>query len=366
MLPTSYKYIFRELIIPFVMGVVVFTFILIMFQLLKFAEFIIVHNVDYGMIFRLVYYLVVAFLPITVPVSFLFSVLITFSRLSNDSEITAFKASGISIYQLMIPVMSISIFAGVLTFYVSFYDGPWGNRNFENTIHKIGSSRTTIQVKEGIFNEDLAKDFMIYVGKIIPEKDMMQDVFIYDDRDKSNPVVITAKSSNIKIDLSTKKTELFLYDGFINFIDKNVDAKYRKADFDVYKILVHEGTYVKDRTPNLPSMTYDELRKGIYSPENKEQASWKNKMLVEFNRRFAIPFACIIFGFLGVALGNTNNRNVQVGSGFLSFLIMIAYWVLYIVSTSMGAKGSINPAFSAWAANIIFSIFAIYLFEKKV
>jgi len=361
MFSTRYKYIFKELITPFVMGVVVFTFILIMFQLLKFAEFIIVHNVDYVIIFKLIYYLVVAFLPITVPVSFLFCVLITFSRLSNDSEITAFKSSGISIYQLMLPVMTISLFAGIVTFYVSFYDGPWGNRNFENVVHKIGSSKTTIQLKEGFFNEDLVKDFMIYVGKIDSEKNSMDNVFIYDDRDKKNPVAITAKSANIKIDNVTKKTELFLSGGFITFLN-NVGLKYRRAGFDNYSVLLYEGTYVKDKTPNLPSMTYSELKEGIGDNNNK----WKNKMVVEFNRRFSIPFACLIFGFLGVALGNTNNRNIQVGAGFLSFLIMLAYWVLYIVSTSMGAKGSINPTLSAWTANVVFSVFAVYLFKKKI
>lgn len=365
MLSTSYKYIFRELVIPFLMGVVVFTFILIMFQLLKFAEFIVVHNVDYKIIFKLIYYLVVAFLPITVPVSFLFSVLITFSRLSNDSEITAFKASGISIYQLMLPVMTISLFAGALTFYVSFYDGPWGNRNFENAIHKIGSSSTTIQLKEGFFNEDMVKDFMIYVGRIIPETNSMENVFIYDDRDKKNPVAITAKSSRIQVDNTTKKTELFLKNGFITFIN-NAGLKYRRAGFVDYRVLLYEGSYVKDRNPNLPSMTYNELREGINRPSTPEQKAWHNKMIVEFNRRFAIPVACLIFGFLGVALGNTNNRNVQVGAGFMSFLIMLSYWILYIVSTSMGAKGSIDPTASAWSANILFSIFAVYLFEKKV
>ncbi|MFH1222790.1 MAG: LptF/LptG family permease, partial [Pseudomonadota bacterium] len=72
MLPTSYKYIIRELLVPFIMGVAVFTFILIMFQILKFTEFLVVHGVDLMLVLKLFYYLIVAFLPITVPVSFLF------------------------------------------------------------------------------------------------------------------------------------------------------------------------------------------------------------------------------------------------------------------------------------------------------
>jgi lipopolysaccharide export system permease protein len=347
------------------MGVLVFTFILIMFQLLKFTEFIVVHNIDYKIIFSLIYYLIVAFLPITVPVSFLFSVLITFNRLSSDSEITAFKAAGVSIYQLMMPVMSISVFAALLTLYVSFYDGPWGNRNFENSIHKISATRTTIQVREGLFNDDLTKNFMIYVGKVVSDKDYMENIFIYDERDKKTPVAITASKAKLQMDSETKKADLLLYNGFITFVN-NVGTKYRRANFKDYKIVLHEGEYVADRIPNLPSMTYGELRNGINEYKKAGNSSWVNKMLVEFNRRFAIPFACLIFGFMGVALGNTNNRNIQFGAGFVSFIIMLSYWIIYIVSSSMGSKGDINPTLSVWLANIIFSIFAIYIFEKKV
>ena len=90
-----------------------------------------------------------------------------------------------------------------------------------------------------------------------------------------------------------------------------------------------------------------------------------NKSLVEANRRVAIPFACLIFGFLGVVFGNTNSRNMQTGAGFLSFIVMVTYWLIYITATSLGSKGSINPVLSAWLANLFFAFFGCYLFFKK-
>ena len=349
---------------PFVMGVVIFTFILIMFQLLKVIEFLVVNGVSFWSVFLLVYYLIVAFLPITVPVSFLFSVLLVFSRLSSDNEILAFKASGISIYKLMTSVFSVSLLAGLITFYVSFYGGPWGNRNFENSLHKIGAAKATIQIKEGFFNESFFKDIVIYAGVVLPDSNVMEKVFVFDERDKENPLVVNAKKSKLKIDELTKRTELFLYDGFITFL-KSSGAKYRRAKFDEYNIVLFEGALVGDRTPNLPSMSFGELRENIERAKKSGNIGDYNKSVVEANRRVAIPFACLIFGFLGVVFGNTNSRNMQTGAGFLSFIVMVLYWLIYITATSLGSKGSINPIVSVWLANIFFAFFGFYLFFKK-
>jgi len=364
MLPTTGRYIVKELLVPFVMGVAVFTFILIMFQILRFTEFLVVQGVDYMVVLKLFYYLIVAFLPVTIPVSFLFSVLLTFSRFAGDNEIIAFKASGISVYQLMIPVFFVSLIASMMTFYVSFIGGPWGNRNFENTLHKIGTSRATIQLKEGFFNEDLFKDFVIYTGSIDEESNVMEKVFIYDDRDKENPVAINAKSARLEIDAVTKKTELFLQQGYIIFI-KNTGLKYRRANFNEYRVLLYEGSNIRDRVPNLPSMSYNELNRTRIDMVNKKDYEFYNKVLVEIHRRFAIPFACLVFGFLGIIFGNTSNRTLQTGAGVLSFAVMVLYWLVYITSTSLGSRGTIDPVLSAWLANILFIIFGFYIFVKK-
>ncbi|GAG03356.1 unnamed protein product, partial [marine sediment metagenome] len=91
-----------------------------------------------------------------------------------------------------------------------------------------------MQLKEGFFNERFLKNFIIYAGKIDSERDIMEKVFIYDNRDRDMPVVITAKSARLEIDDVTKKTLLFLYDGFMHFI-QNIGEKYRRARFDNYR-----------------------------------------------------------------------------------------------------------------------------------
>ncbi|MBN1113727.1 MAG: LPS export ABC transporter permease LptF [Oligoflexia bacterium] len=364
MLLTAYRYISKELLIPFVMGVVVATFILIMFQILRLTEFIVVHGVQFSIIVKLFYYLVVAFLPVTIPVSFLFSVLLVFNRLSGDSEITAFKAAGISIYQLMIPVNMVSMLALLATFYVSYYEAPWGNRKFENTLHKIGSARATMQLREGFFNEGFFNGFMIYPEKIDPRTNRMSNVFIYDERDKTLPVSIMAKNSRLEVDQKTKKTMLYLNKGSMVFLN-NTGEKYKNAKFDKYRIRLYDGDRVGEKKLTPPSMSSGEILKTIKKAAKKKDKRWYSKLLVEYHRRLSIPFACIIFGFLGIGFGNMSRRNVKAGAGLISFVVMLLYWVIYIGGTSFGSKGKINPVLSVWMANIIFIFVSVYLIRRK-
>lgn len=360
-LKTTYKYIFKELFPPFFIGAMVFTFILIMFQVLRLAEFMVVHGVSFFTVLKLTFFLVLAFLPITVPISFLFSVLIVFSRMSSDSEIVAFKASGISIFKLMKPVLAFSFVVSLITLYVSFHGGPWGNRTFENYVHKIGSKKAAVNLKEGFFNYELGNNFVVYSKKIDSENNVMNDVFIYDGRDQEMPVVITAKNSKIDINDLNSQTIMFLYDGYINFL-VDEPTKYRRAKFNKYSIKLFEGKNIQDRSPNPPSMFYSEIKSIINKTRNKKT---KNSMKVELNRRFAIPFACILFAVLGVVFGNFNTRSVKAGAGVFSFIIMVLYWIIYVAGTSLGVKGYINPILSVWFANIIFMLFSSYLLYKS-
>ena len=109
-----FRYLFRELITPFFLGLSVFIFILIMSQILRLNELIIVYGVGIGTVLRLMFYLLIGFLAISIPIALLFSVLMVFGRLSSDSEITALKASGFSILQLAMPVLLFSVIVSAI------------------------------------------------------------------------------------------------------------------------------------------------------------------------------------------------------------------------------------------------------------
>lgn len=146
------RYVLGEMIPTFFLGVIVFVFILLMFQALRLTEFVLVHDVKLSSIFELVAYMSTSFLPILFPMSLLFTVIMTYGRLSSDSEIVAFKASGMSMWQILMPALFMSILIGVLSAQMAFHIAPWGNRQFELMITKIGASKPSVSIKEGTFS----------------------------------------------------------------------------------------------------------------------------------------------------------------------------------------------------------------------
>src|SRR5213078_4242488 len=101
---TINRYILREISVPFVLGLAVFTLILLIARILKLVEMVVNRGVPALQVLKLFSYILPAFLEVTVPMAVLLAVLVAFGRLSSDSEITALKTSGVSLYQLARPV----------------------------------------------------------------------------------------------------------------------------------------------------------------------------------------------------------------------------------------------------------------------
>jgi lipopolysaccharide export system permease protein len=102
---TLYRYLIKELLPSFLLGLMGFTFILLTGRILQLTELFVNKGVPLGYILRLLYFLLPSFLVLTIPMATLLSVLLAFNRLSSDNEITALKASGVSLYQMIPPVL---------------------------------------------------------------------------------------------------------------------------------------------------------------------------------------------------------------------------------------------------------------------
>src|SRR5512136_1536771 len=170
---TTYLYILKEVFPIFSIGLMVFTIILLMDKVLKLIELIVTRGGNITNVLMLIAFISPSFLVFTIPTALLLGTLITFGRLSGDSEITAFKASGISLYQLFLPVSVFSVSACLLTSLLVFYGLPWGNRGFKTTLFEIAQSKANIEVKERVFN-DLFEGLVVYVDKVPIEGKRME------------------------------------------------------------------------------------------------------------------------------------------------------------------------------------------------
>jgi lipopolysaccharide export system permease protein len=356
------RYIFFETLPAFLMGVLIFIAILLMFQALRLTEFILVHGVGVRTVVELMLYLSVSFLPVILPMSLLFSVLLTYSRLSNDSEIVAFKSLGLSMGQLTVPAIVLALAATLMSAQTSFYLGPWGNRRFEVLMNELGQQKVGATIKDGVFSEGFF-DLVVYANKVDSKAGLLSDVFIFDERDSKAPITIIAKEGHLIREKTSAGLSAFLRlnEGNIHRTHQNT---YTKVDFGTYDINLFDPHSFAEKKKSPPSMTLDELSRELKRSDLAPKDA--RKLQVEYHRRWSLSIACLIFALLGVGLGTVTNRRAARGGGFVICLVaLISYWILYVTAEGMARSGTLPASVGLWLVNFIFLAVALKSLKRS-
>jgi lipopolysaccharide export system permease protein len=355
-----HRYIGREIITPFLLGFAVFTFVLLMGRFIKLAEMVIAKGVPLSDVLRLVMYMLPSFSIVTIPMSFLLAVLLAFGRLSADNELTAMKASGVSLYGLLPPVIAFAVIAYLTTTAITVYALPWGNTAFKTLLYNAINTRVNISLKDRVFNDDFP-GLVIYVARYDEEKHHISGILIYDERNPEETVTIFARNGLIMTDPDKKALRLRLLDGSVH--RPRGKGGYQLMEFESYDLSVNfNQNYKIVPTINELDMTFRDLKKAMAAPGNDARTT--RDLFLEFHRRLALPFACFVFALIGVPLG-LQNRRAGKSSGFsICIALLLFYYIVLTAGKTLGQKGVISPLISMWLPNILFIGLGIYLFTK--
>jgi lipopolysaccharide export system permease protein len=358
---TAYLYILKETFPIFFIGLLTFTLILLMDKILKLIE-LIVSGVSFSHILMLLFFISPSFLIFTIPMAFLLGTLLSFGRLSGDSEITAFKASGMSLYQLFIPISLLSLSAYLFTTFLVFYALPWGNRGFMATLYVIAQSKVDIEMKERVFN-DVFNGLVVYVDKIPIQGEKMEGILIYDERDKGNVNTIFAREGFLASNPQSKEVTLRLLNGDIHRFESKTKV-YQKMKFDIYDLKLELGKTFAAWGARLREheMSSDELNEKIRKMKILGQDTTFQE--VELHKRYAIPFACIVFGLIGVPLGIQPHRSARAYGFILTIFIILGYYMSLTASEMLAIRKMIPPLLAGWMPNLLFSSLGVYLLVK--
>jgi lipopolysaccharide export system permease protein len=344
------RYIFFEMLPGFILGMAVFVSIIVMFQVLRLTDFAISHGLDLVTVTEIITYVCISMLPALFPMSLLFAVLLTYGRLSNDSEIVAMKAAGLNMNVLLTPALILAFFVAVISAQTSFYLAPWGNRKFEVLYSRAASTRPAVAIKPGTFSEGFF-DMVVYANEVDSDQGTLKDVFIYDPRDPTSPLTIIAKRGKIvpDADSSGNNVLLRLEDGDIH---RKTEA-HTKIKFSAYDIRLMDPVTNEEREKSPPSLTLTDLRRTLSKPDLEPQE--KLTLTTEWHKRWAIAFVCIVFGTLGVGLGTNANRRTQKASGMiLCVFVIVLFWGIYVAFEGLARGGKIPPAVAMWIPNFLF------------
>ena len=348
---------------PFFISVLVFTVVLLLGRVLQLTEMVLTRGVSIGS----VGYLILAILPFvfvfTLPMSSLLSVLLAFLRMSSESEITAMKNAGLSLYQLLTPVIVFSLLLYGATSALAFFALPWGNYALKLQLIELARTKADIAIKESVFNNAFDK-VVIYMRSYNHKERLMEDVLISDERDPSVTNTIVAPRGYLLNHPDGSAITIRLYNGSISRVDKKMDLT-QNISFERYDVnLDLKGlSQFSNRNKKGKEMTYGEMLTAMKDLAKDDPRARAIK--IELQKKFVFPLSCLVMGLLGVPLGlqaTNRRRSTGVLLGLFSFLV---YYTLLSITLNLGEMQNFPIVLGMWTPNILFGILALYMLRKS-
>ena len=356
------RYILREILPPFAIALVVFTFVLIIPFIIELAEELIAKGVPWPVIFQLMFTLVPANLGLAIPMALLLGILVAFGRLSSDREVVVLMACGVSPYRLLRPVLFLALLCAAADGYVLARAIPDANQAYREITLGIVADRAEGQVRARQFFDDFPNT-VLYVREIPPEGGW-QDVFAADMKDAAHPIIYLARQGRMLIDRQARTIEMVLEDGAQHRTKAEDPATYEMVRFDQVIVSLDPQSVFQTTLPRgYREMRITELNASIR--ELRQNNLPFHNPVMEIHKKFSIPIACLVFTLVGVGLGVSNRKDGKLASFVLGIAVIFTYYVIMFSSEAL-TKGSLMPAWLAmWVPNILLGAAGIALLVSR-
>jgi|CXWL01.1.fsa_nt_gi LPS export ABC transporter permease LptG/LPS export ABC transporter permease LptF len=346
------RYIVREVLLPFLIFLGIFTFILIIPFLIQYAEAFIAKGVSGTIVFRVMATLLPQALALAIPSALLVGLLVAFGRLSADREFVALQACGIGLVRLLRPVGFVCLLGWAATSYVMLVALPDANQAFREITFSIVAARAEGEIKPRVFFDSFPN--LVIYARDVPASGGWNDVFIADNRPGQTPAVYLASRGRVALDRTTRTVQLVLDDGTRHSTDAG--TKYEVAQFSRAVVSIDPESVFPRNGPQKEEneMTVAELRARAADLERVGGSSHNQVMAI--HRKFAFPVACLVFGLIGLALGATNRRDGKLGSFVFGLAVIFAYYVPLYLGPALAKGKLLAPWAAIWLPNILLGL----------
>jgi len=360
MLRTLDRYFIRELLLPLLIGLLVFTFLLLLEPLAEQGEQLIAKGVSWSIVGRVLATLLPQALAVTIPIALLIALLVGLGRLSADREIVALQACGISIFRLMRPVFLMATLAAVVCGYIMLVALPDANQAFRELVYGVVSTRVGSEVKPRVFYEDFP-NHVLYVRDLEPGGAGWLDVFMADTTNPDEPVIYTTARGRMLVDQEKRSVDIVLEDGTRHTGNVRDPARYEVTRFE--RTLVRLDPEAVFPRSNLlkgdNEMTIPELR--ARETKLRSEGLSPHLPIMALHRKFSIPVACFVFALIALGLGTSTGRGSKLASFVPGIGVVFVYYVFDYLGRQMAKGQVISPALATWAPNLVLGAAGIAL-----
>jgi len=365
----------RQILATLLITVMVFTFVLLLGNALKeILPLLVNRQVTLGVVVEAAGLLVPFAWVFALPMGMLTATLLVFGRFSADQELTAVRASGISLLSLISPILLLSLALCALSALVNMEIGPRCRVAYTNILFNLGLELTGAQLPEDRYIKDF-KGYIFHVGK--NRHGDLEDVSVWVLKDDTNVVsYVRARRGKLEVDTPNRRVNLYLYNGTSEIRHEGGSELVAAAELE--PIQLDFGQKQNTFRPKISDMTasqlWDELNDweqrlnvpravGATSAEQlRAQKRELQKMpgdptapiRFQIHQQIAFSFACFGFTLVGIPLGiRMHRRETNVGIA-IALVLVAGYYSFIVIGQSLQARGEYAPHLIVWLPNFIF------------
>jgi len=353
------RYILNEFLKPFLLGVVAFASLLIISELFVQLDRWVDFNTPFLVCAEYLFWRTPEWLVRISPVAVLLATLFSLGGLARHNELTAMKASGISSYRIVLPLLVLCLFLVLGSLSFSELVLPYANQRVDYIydVKVMHREITNYQKQENLIIA--GEEGRMYTIKYLDgEKKLMEGISV--DQFNKNFDLISQIHAKKAI---WKGNHWIFYDGVFRQFDYGEGRTIKEEKFEERAFYLPERLDHFCRKQKKPGeMNYFELRTYIANLTKNGIPAIREK--VELYSKTSFPFSCLIIMLVGIPFALETSRSGKVMGFALSIFICFLYWGMFSVGKAIGENRVLPPVLAAWFANIIFGILALTLISR--
>jgi LPS export ABC transporter permease LptG/LPS export ABC transporter permease LptF len=350
-------YVLRGFVFYLAMIVAAFLLLLLVFTLFELLGDILRNQVSPLTVGEYLLNVAPYFLYTTTPLSMLLAVLVTFGLLQRTNEITAIKATGISLYRVVIPVLMASILvAGVLFLSDQLYL-PYTNKRQDALRNEIKGKPAQTYLRpdrKWIFGQH---SDIYYYQFFDPDRNVFAGVSVF----QFDPHTFEM-THRIDADRAywSDLTNRWVYEkGWERSLNGSAHVSDRKFDVATYSELSEPPSYFKKEIKQSSEMSYDELRRYIHDLE--ESGFDVVRLRVQLQKKIAYPLITLVMAVLAVPFALSAGKRSALTGVATAIGIGVVYWTINALFEAMGNLSQLPPGVAAWSPDLVFGFIGGYL-----
>jgi LPS export ABC transporter permease LptF len=345
------RYMFKEIALPYGVGLVLFFAVVCFLQLLKMSHSATGLGLGVSDIGQALLFSLPPVLGILLPVCSLFAVLLAVGKMASERELLAAAAMGVPTWRLLKVPLCVGVFSAVCAFMAAAWGEPWGVRGLRELLRRSAQQAIAEGVRAGEFHQWVPG--VTFLAQRT-SGEYLEQVMFSDRRAGVKPLMVSAKRAKLHKDTSAENMVFYLEEGWIVFQQPQPQNN-RVVHFQKGYYRLDVGSLVSNKIYHLSDIqekSLGTLWRMFHNPHLSDAE--RARAEITWHRKYAVPLASVVFALLAVAMAyRTHTRSARAQGFLISLVAVVGYYYLGRALELSARAGGYPASLASWTPDAI-------------